>query len=83
MKKWAKLTHMTSIAISGLTSHMSHSVSVRLCAHLQVDPDSPSCRAPPRFVEPEAPDTLPSCVGTLIVLAVVGSMSLILANCKP
>jgi hypothetical protein len=34
----------------------------------------------PRFVGPEASNTILSCVGSLIVLAVVGSMSLILAN---
>ncbi|KAN0135477.1 hypothetical protein V8E53_006756 [Lactarius tabidus] len=42
-----------------------------------------SQRPIPRFVGPEASNTILSCVGSLIVLAVVGSMSLILANCKP
>ncbi|KAH8997712.1 hypothetical protein EDB86DRAFT_2828801 [Lactarius hatsudake] len=46
----------------------------------QFDPDSPSCRTSSRSVAFEVPDTLPSCVGSLIVLALVGSMSLVLAN---
>lgn len=37
----------------------------------------------PCFVGPEVSNTIVSCVGSLIVLAVVGSMSLILANCEP
>ncbi|KAH9164896.1 hypothetical protein EDB89DRAFT_2077449 [Lactarius sanguifluus] len=37
-------------------------------------------QASSRSVAPEVPDTLPSCVGSLIVLALVGSMSLVLAN---
>ena len=65
--------------------HVTHSVSVRPCYALRyklirtvlvVGPI-------PHFVGPEAPNSLLSCVGSLIVLAVVGSMSLILANCEP
>ena len=82
---WAKLTHKASVAISGLTMHVTHSVSIRPCYALRyklirtvlvVGPI-------PHFVGPEAPNSILSCVGSLIVLAVVGSMSLILANCEP
>lgn len=41
-------TYKVSVAISGLTMHVTHSVSVRLPS-LQVDPDGPSCRANTTF----------------------------------
>ncbi|KAH9162467.1 hypothetical protein EDB89DRAFT_638690 [Lactarius sanguifluus] len=68
-------------AISGLvTSHMSHSVSIHLCAHYKSILTVLVVGHHHVLWHPEVPDTLPSCVGSLIVLALVGSMSLILAN---
>ena len=71
------------IALSGLATHLSHNV----CFLLVCSPQNwalivPSCWVNIADCEAEILTFLPSCVGSLYVVAVVGSMALVLANCK-
>lgn len=73
------------IALSGLATQLSHNV----CILLSCTPKKknltliiPSCWVIIVACDAEMLTFLPSCVGSLYVVAVVGSMALVLANCK-
>ena len=70
-------------ALSGLTTHLTHNVSIQarvdaLSGALTV----PSCSVVHATYDGAVLTVWRSCVGSLIVVALVGSMALVLANCE-
>ena len=73
------------IALSGLASHLSHNVCILLSCTLKMKNLTliiPSCWVIVVVCDAEMLTFLPSCVGSVYVVAVVGSMALVLANCE-